>query len=372
VIASSDIVVVGSGIIGCAIAYELGRRGASVLVLDDRTPGMGATQASAGMLAPYNEVDEEGPHLELTVRSLELFDGFMAQLGADTSLSVPYRRTGTLTLALDDAAHRRLERTANWLEGRGVAAAVLDRTAVLSEEPCASPNTRAGLLLHQHGYVGATALTAALVSAATSRRVQFCRSARPHSIRPQGSGVVIASESAQVSAAHAIVAAGSWSGQIHVEGATGPAPVHPVRGQLLQLKASGANLRRVTWGDRAYLVPWDDGSVLVGATVEHVGYDERTTVDGMRDLLDGVAKTLAPGWPATILSARAGLRPGTPDGLPIVGASAGLPAVMYATGHYRNGVLMAPLTARLVADVLLERRVDPLMQVMSPARFGGL
>src|SRR5262245_23065111 len=103
---------------------------------------MGATQASAGMLAPYNEAAEEGPHLELTVRSLDVFDEFMAQLGTDTSLAVPYRRTGTLTLALDDAEHHELEQTARWLGGRGVASEVLDRAAVLSEEPSASPETR--------------------------------------------------------------------------------------------------------------------------------------------------------------------------------------------------------------------------------------
>jgi glycine oxidase len=368
--AHSDIVVVGSGIIGCAIAFELGRRGASVVVIDDRGPGMGATQASAGMLAPYNEIDAEGPHLELTVRSLELFDAFVSQLELDGQRVVPYRRTGTLTLALDDETHQRLARLAQWLSARGVTAQWLDRAAALAAEPSASPDTQAGLIIPAHGYVGAAARTEALVAAAASQGVRFCRSSRPQNIRQQGAGVVLTGGSADVSAGRAIVAAGAWSSQIGVEGARGPLPVHPVRGQLLHLKVAGANLRRVTWGDRAYLVPWDDGSLLVGATVEQVGYDERTTVEGMRDLLDGVTRTLAPGFPAAILSARAGLRPGTPDGLPIVGASAAVPAVTYATGHYRNGVLLAPLTARLVADAILDGRVDPLMQAMSPARFG--
>ncbi len=141
---------------------------------------------------------------------------------------------------------------------------------------------------------------------------------------------------------------------------------------MFHLKATGQQLRRVTWSDRCYLVPWDDGSLLVGATVEHVGFDERTTVCGMRDLLDGLAEVLEPGWPATVVAARAGLRPGTPDDLPIIGASAAAPGVMYATGHYRNGVLLAPLTAILVADALLEGRDDPILRVVSPARFGGL
>jgi thiazole synthase len=182
----------------------------------------------------------------------------------------------------------------------------------------------------------------------------------------------VSNGSSDVSAGHAVIAAGSWAGQIDVEGANAPAPVHPVRGQLLHLKAIGANLRRVTWGERCYLVPWTDGSLLVGATVEQAGFDERTTVQGMRDLLVGLTDVLAPGWPASVVSVRAGLRPASPDGLPIVGASAAMPNVMYATGHYRNGVLLAPITAMLVADAMLDGHLDPIMGAMSPARFGGL
>jgi len=148
--------------------------------------------------------------------------------------------------------------------------------------------------------------------------------------------------------------------------------VRPVRGQLLHLGWTGTPLRRVTWSERCYLVPWEDGTLLVGATVEEAGFDERTTAAGVRDLLDAACDVVPRAWNAGFLAARAGLRPASADGLPVIGPSSVVPNVMYATGHYRNGVLLAPLTAQLVADAMLENRVDPLLTMVSPARFGEL
>lgn len=353
------------------MAFELSRRGASVVVVDDRTPGGGATQASAGMLAPYNEADEEGPHLELTVRALDRFDAFMTGVAEDAGMAVRYGRTGTLTLAFTEQSHRRLERVAALIRARGVGADLLDAAAVSREEPAVASTVRAGLMIPAHGYVSATQLVDALVAAARRHGARFTSGPRASAIRQQGDSVTVSMGAETLTAGHVIHAAGSWEGQLVVDGAIA-APVHPVRGQLLHLRALGPQIRRVTWGDRCYLVPWDDGSLLVGATVEHVGFDEDTTVGGVRDLLDGIASTLRHDWRATVVGARAGLRPGTPDDLPIVGPSTVAPRVWYATGHYRNGVLLAPLTASLLADALLEQRVDPVLEWVRPGRFGRL
>jgi glycine oxidase len=145
-----------------------------------------------------------------------------------------------------------------------------------------------------------------------------------------------------------------------------------VRGQLLHVGWNGPPIRRVTWGERCYLVPWDDGTLLIGATVEEAGFDERATVVGVRDLLEAACDLVPHTWTASFLGARVGLRPGTKDDLPIIGASTALPNLMYATGHYRNGVLLAPLTAQLVADAMLENRIDPALGAVSPRRFGNL
>lgn len=368
---SSDILVIGSGIIGCAVAYELGRRGAAVRVIDDRLPGMGATQASAGMLAPYNEIDEEGAHLELTLRALGLFDTFMTRVAAESGHVVQYHRTGTLTLAFSEDARSRLGRLADLMRHRRIDAELLDAGDVCREEPAVSPATVGGLLIPSHGFVAAAELTAALVAAARHHGTTFAVAPRIREIRTQPHGLLVSNGRDTFTAGRVINAAGSWAGQVIIDGAA-PAPVRPVRGQLLHLRASAANLRRVTWGDRCYLVPWDDGSLLVGATMEHVGFDEHTTLGGMRELFDGVAGSLRADWRATVVGVRAGLRPGTPDDLPLIGPSVVAPDVMYATGHYRNGVLLAPITAALVADALLEGRVDPILEATRPGRFGRL
>ena len=143
-------------------------------------------------------------------------------------------------------------------------------------------------------------------------------------------------------------------------------------GQLLSLAWTGTPLRRVTWSSRCYLVPWDDGTLLVGATVEEAGFDERTTVAGVRDLLDAACELVPHAWESGFRGARVGLRPATPDDLPVIGLSRAMPNLMYATGHYRNGVLLAPLTAQLVADVMLDNRIDPMLEVVRPSRFGDL
>ena len=169
-------------------------------------------------------------------------------------------------------------------------------------------------------------------------------------------------------ARHVVVAAGSWSGQIAIDGAP-PLPVRPVRGQLLQLAWDGPPLQRILWGPRCYLVPSTPGTILVGATVEEAGFDERITVAGVRDLLDAACDLVPALRHATFTGARVGLRPATPDGMPIIGSSAKR-GVVYATGHFRNGVLLAPLTARAVADLVLDNKREPLMDAAAPGRLG--
>jgi len=228
------------------------------------------------------------------------------------------------------------------------------------------------LMIETHGFVAAGDLTRALAVAATRAGARFVEQGRVHRIASHDGRMVVDADRGSLNGDAVVVAAGSWSGEISIEGVTAHVPVRPVRGQLLSLAWVGTPLRRVTWSRRCYLVPWEDGTVLVGATVEEVGFDERATVTGVHDLLDAACAVVPNARTAGFLAARAGLRPATTDGLPIVGASRAVPNLMYASGHYRNGVLLAPLTAQLVADAMLENRVDPLMTPLSPSRFGAL
>jgi glycine oxidase len=367
----SDIIVVGAGVVGCAIAYELSRRGASVEVVDERAIGMGATQASAGILAPYVEAHEGSPLFELSVRSLDLFDEFVERVTSESGVAVSYRRSGTLQVATDDASMKALRETAELLSRAGVHAEIVDGPAARSEEPHLAADVAGGLVITTHGFVSANELTRAVAAAARRHSARFVAQSRVQRIARVNGDIVVDTDRGSLNGNAVVLAAGSWSGTIDVDAVTPRVPVRPMRGQLLYLVWPGSPLRRVTWSPRCYLVPWDDGTVLVGATMEDAGFDERTTVAGIRDLMDAACEVVPHTWTAAFAEARVGLRPRSADDLPIIGPSRIIPSLMYATGHYRNGVLLSPLTAKLVADVMLDGRVDPVLESVRPSRFGN-
>lgn len=365
---TEDVLVVGSGIIGCSVAFELARRGATVRVVDDREPAGGATHASAGMLAPFLEAPHEGPLLDLTTRGLDCFESHLTRLAAQTDRPVEYGRSGSLSVATDPAGD--FERLAEALRARGLRVEALDATAVRREEPSIAPDVTRGLVIAEHGYVAVHDLMDATVSAAQHLGVLFERLDRVRRIGAEGRLLRADTGSQSRLAGHVVVASGAWASAMQIDGALVPLPVHPVRGQLLQVRGAAPVLRRVTWSDDCYLVPWLDGTVLVGATVEDAGFDERVTVAGVSALLRAASKVIPSLADASFVSARVGLRPGSVDGLPLIGPSSMLPGVVYATGHFRNGILLAPLTAQLVADLILDGRIDPLLSATAPARFG--
>ena len=370
---SSNILVIGAGIVGCAVACELARRGAPVQIVDDRAPGMGATQASAGMLAPYTEAkDRNAFFLDLAVRSLELYDEFVRRASVDAGVSVAYNRRGTIEIASTAERLSELRDVAGRLKARGVPLELLDGPAARVQEPQLGPDVAGGVLIGAHGYVNALGLTQALFNAARYLGATFLDSGRVRRIGRHGDDLRVQTDTHTHAARTVVIAAGSWSGQIAIEGAA-PLPVRPVRGQMLHLAWHGdPALHRVTWGEHCYLVPWDDGTLLVGATMEEVGFEEKTTTAGVQDLLNAACALVPRVRDAGFRGARAGLRPGTPDAMPIIGWSRCVPGLMYATGHFRNGVLLAPLTARLVADAVIEGRVDPALEAIGPHRFGEL
>ena len=367
-----EVVIVGAGIIGCAVAYELARRGASVRVIDARPVGGGATQASAGVLAPYIEAREGTPLLDLGVRSLSLYDDFVASASEESGTAIEYCRSGTLDVAFDEKDLRALNQTAAFLERRHVPAELLGAAAARSEEPHIGPGALGALLVEAHGFVVASEFTRALATAAVRKGARLLELSPVRRIATREKEAIVHTSTSALTCDAVVLAAGSWTGEIGIAGVSAAPPVRPVRGQLLALSWTGTPLRRVTWSSRCYLVPWRDGTALVGATVEEVGFDERATVAGVRGLLEAASDVTPHAMSAGFSGARVGFRPATADGLPIIGQSSVLPNLVYATGHYRNGVLLAPLTAHLVGDVLLENRVDPMLVPLAPARFGAL
>ena len=364
------VTIVGAGIIGASMAYELGARGAQVCLVDAGGSGQGATQASAGILAPYIEGHSAGL-LRLGLSSLRQYDSFIARVSSDAGRPVEYRRLGTLQVARTGDEARQLKDAAAALTSSGVSHAWLDGQEARALEPALCDETSGALRVPDQGYVGVASLMSAL-EAALARQGTTLSTARVTSIVRRGERVEVETGDDPavghtLSADAVIVAAGSWSGGIPMSPALSP-PVRPVRGQLLQLRFSEPPLSHVIWGASVYLVPWEDGRVLVGATVEDVGFDARVTVAGVRQLLD-VAEALVPMTASAVLDgARAGLRPATPDQLPIIGPSSTMPGVYFATGHYRSGVLLAPLTASMMADLVLDGRESAELALVRPDR----
>lgn len=356
-----SIVVVGSGIVGCAIARELAVRGMPCALYDDRPVAGGATQASAGILAPHVEAHERTPMHDLCVRSLLLYDEWINAVRVESAVDVEYRRVGTLEVALDSAAAVRLRAAA----GRsGVVRVWLD-SEVVRRQHLAVGDSAGALFTAAHGYVAAAQLAAALAVSAQRHGAAVHRETVQRIDRIRSS-LRVTTATGQVHADAVVLAAGAWTNAI--AGVRTP-PVRPIRGQLVHLGPLEHSLATIVWGPECYIVPRTDGSLLVGATVEDVGFDERTTAAGVRDLLDAACHLLPGAWGASFLDARVGLRPATPDELPVIGPDTEVDGVVHASGHYRNGVLLAPITARLIADWIADGTRDPAFDTFRSDRF---
>jgi glycine oxidase len=362
-----QVIVIGAGVIGCAAAHALASRGARVRVVDPRPIGGGATHASAGMLAPYSE-GHDASLLRLTLASLALYDGFVSRLRADTPCGFEYDRGGTLQVAHGEHEAARLAAEAKTLAAKGAAGRWLDRAEAVAFEPALATTLEGALLLTDQGYVDAPAMTAALADAAQRQGARFS-TGRVLDLHDSGTGAAVTTPEGTIEGDAVVVAAGSWSSA--VAGVTSwPTPVKPVRGQLLRLHASSRVAGQIIWGSSCYVVPWQDGTILVGATVEDVGFDEHPTAHGVRHLLNAVQALLPAVDTARFGEVRVGLRPKTPDELPMIGRSSTMRHVFHATGHYRNGILLTPLTAALIADLVLDGRAGDLLALTDPARFG--
>ena len=328
------IAIAGAGIIGCAVAEELSQRGFRVEVFDARQSGSGATHATAGVLAPFIEAPSPGPLQELTLESFHLYPDFVARVSAASGAAIEYRRCGTFEKATTTQDDERLRRVADAAHAAGLRTDWQKRPR--------------GLLIQEQGYVRVDQLMAGLRRAAERHETKVHEHEPIVRTELREEAVILHTPQRALACGALVVAAGSWSNAVGPESVG----VRPVRGQLLRLGWEGTPLSHVMWTDDCYVVPWTDGTVLVGATVEDVGFDARVTAGGVGALLEAVRRFIPAAADATFLEARAGLRPATADGLPVIRSSSQSSRVIYATGHYRNGILLAPLTARRVADLV--------------------
>jgi glycine oxidase len=362
-----DVVVAGAGLIGLAIAFELAQRGAVVRVFDRGEPGRAASWAGAGMLAPFTESTGDDPLERLGAQSLAEYPQFVERIKAAGGVDARLHLDGIVHAAFDDASFEDFARRCAALRARGIECELLDRDAVLAAEPWLAAGVRGALLVRGEGHVDNRRLGRALAAGCAALGVTIAHANHLRVECDVRRVLGVRSDEGFVPAAAVVNACGAWAGQLEGVPAEHRLPVVPVKGQMLALEMPVGFVKHATWLPGAYLVPRDDGRLLVGATVEHAGFDARVTAEGMERLL-GAALASAPSLGAfTVSETWAGLRPGTADGKPFLGATR-LPGLFVATGHYRNGILLAPATARLIADAVA--RGEPAEAgPFSPARL---
>jgi glycine oxidase len=339
---SWDVIIAGAGIIGVSLALELRERGLAVLILDGAEPGGEASSAAAGMLAA---ADPETPSAlrPMAFESARMFPEFVRKLETAGKIQVDFRRIGTIALLPDAPAPA---------EYRSLSTDELQRL-----EPSLK-NAGQSAFFVQEDSVDPFLLMQAALAAARNLGIEIRGHAEVNDIRPRDNGVQVLTPADAFTARCAVDCRGAWSG----------APVRPRKGQMLYVQPRTAVLQHVLRAPDVYLVPRSSGKVLVGATVEDVGYDKSVDPATIRSLLSAAAKYLPDFSSAPITQSWAGLRPGTPDDLPILGPT-GTPGVFIASGHFRNGILLAPITAKIMAD-LVEGRPSPLdIGAFAPFRF---
>ncbi len=371
---SPSVLVVGGGIIGCATAYELAKAGCRVTVLERDTPGGEASGAAAGLLAPLGESRVPGPFQTLAVESWRLYPKVVEELQAATGMDVQHMTAGTLyPLSGEGDVEAARERT-TWPVAREFGVELLEGAAVRDCEPALAPDIEAALLVRGDHWVNNERLVAAYGRAAAGRGVAIRSGAEVTEIvieAGRAGGVVVAGE--RLDADIVILAAGAWSGQFPV--GQGPAasrsalPVGPVRGQILSVSNSPPILEHAVHGKGVYLAPRPSGECLVGATVEHVGFLREVTDEALERLIDDAVSLVPDIGERPLLRSWCGFRPWAPDALPILGPWPGVRGLTVATAHFRNGILLAPITARLVSETALSGEVPPLLRPFLPDRF---
>ncbi len=368
----ADALVVGGGVIGCAVAAELAARGFEVVVVERGEPGCEASGAAAGMLTPQADALEPSPFFDLALEGRELYPEWSRVLREETGIDVGYRRTGYLRCRTNgEPAGPEASAAAAWQRARGLRVepavgaalpgAVADRLA---------PGISPALFFPDEAVVDPRKLTRAAWLSAERRGVRVLCGVEVRRLRlERGACRGVETDAGPVEARRVVVAAGAWSGALG-EGLPVPVPVEPVRGQIVEVRMAGRPLETVVSSEEVYLVPRPDGNVLLGSTMERVGFHKEVTAGAVARLLEGAERLLPEIGSARFVNAWAGLRPGTPDGSPLLGSSS-IEGLVFATGHYRNGILLAPSTARRIADLLTGGSPEPLSP-FSIERFAGL
>jgi glycine oxidase len=363
-----DVIIAGGGIIGGAIAFELARQKLRVLVIDREMPGQEASWAAAGMLSPAPDSADATALVPLASASLKIYPDFVATVESASGMSAGFRPFGAIEILFGADAENELSAMLAQHHALGLDTETLHVEDATVLEPHLNREIRAAALLRSEAAVDSRAFTSAILRAAELSGAEFRANSSVEKLNLDNegkfTGVIVEGE--QISAKHVVIAAGFASGTI--EGISQYAPTIPIRGQMVALQSAQVDLHRVIRSERGYIVPRGNGRCVSGSTIENVGVEKSVTPQGISKILSAAVEIVPSLKDAAIVETWCGLRPDTPDHLPSLGPT-DIEGLLIATGHFRNGILLAPITAKLIAEWITSQRVNVNWEAFSPMRF---
>jgi glycine oxidase len=362
-----DAVVAGAGVIGASIAFELAAEGLRVAVFDAQNPGREASWASAGMISPAPESSEMASLLPISMASVRLYPEFLQRVEELSGKTVGYRKDGALDLLLNGTSQTEIDEILALHRGAGLRAELLSGPEAREIEPALTGEFRAAIHRPDEASLDNRLLTEATLEAACRKGAEIFPGNGARALWTEGTtckGLHL--QNGRVEARWTVIAAGCFSARI--EGAAAYAPVTPAKGQMMALRCDSVNLKKDLWSGHMYLVPRHDGRIIAGSTVEYEGFDRNVTVAGMKKILNGAISLVPALESARIEETWAGLRPDSPDHLPILGPT-DQDGLLIATGHFRSGILLTPVTARLIREWVTTQRVSTDWAPFNPMRF---
>jgi glycine oxidase len=372
---TAEVIIIGGGVIGLTIARALAQRGVrEVLLIERGRLGAEASWAAGGILAPQVEVDRKDDLFQLACASRDLYPAFADSLKEETGVDVELDTSGTLCLGFTSADEAELRHRYEWQKLERLEVEWLDGDEARRLEPLISEEARCALRFPRDFQVENRRLIDALVRANEELGTQFVTGSSVTALRIKDQKVLgVETSNGFVAAPVVVIAAGAWASDIKSPDANLRAiGIEPVRGQMLCFAARPQISRHVIYSSRGYLVPRRDGRVLAGSTVEHVGFEKGVTEEGLA-AIKSMADEIAPDIAALpVTDSWSGFRPRAKDGFPVLGPTADIAGLFYATGHYRNGILLAPITGKVIADAIVDGVVPDSVSAFSPDRFDSV